>query len=251
MRGLIVYDEERLKKNSFFAQSLQFAFASRGVEAEVVTKPQKADFAVMRTVNADFNRYFDDNGIRTFNSSGVAGICNDKYETYRFLRHSGVPCVPTFLSPSGLKFPFVAKSRGGHGGSEVYLIACESELKRVVSMTDVIFQPVTGERGKDMRVYVMGGKIITAMLRYSDSDFRANYSLGGSFCEKELGEREQNMALDVARALQADFVGVDMFFTKDGTVVNEVEDVVGCRMLYGKTDIYSTYGDYILKTLEK
>lgn len=65
-----------------------------------------------------------------------------------------------------------------------------------------------------MRVYVMGGKIITAMLRYSDSDFRANYSLGGSFCEKELGERERNMALDVARALQADFVGVDMFLPK-------------------------------------
>lgn len=107
----------------------------------MVTKPQKADFAVMRTVNADFNRYFDDNGIRTFNSSGVAGICNDKYETYRFLRNSGVPCVPTFLSPSSLKFPFVAKSRGGHGGSEVYLIACESELKRVASMPDVIFSP--------------------------------------------------------------------------------------------------------------
>lgn len=250
MRGLIVYDADRLKKNRFFADSLRSAFADRGVHADIVLKPEKCDFAIMRTVDELYNEQLDKSGVRTFNCSFTASICNDKYDTYEFLCKKGIPCVPTFLSSDGLSYPFVAKSRGGHGGSEVYLINNQDDLKRVAAK-DIIYQPLTGERGKDMRVYVMGGKIIKAMLRYSASDFRANYSLGGSYCEVELNDKQKEIAIAVAEGLKADFVGVDMFFTPQGAVVNEAEDVVGCRMLYGKTDIYALYADYVLKTLEK
>ena len=71
----------------------------------------------------------------------------------------------------------------------------------------------------------------------------------------EIVQVPQNIAFSaerIAAKLQSDFVGVDFIFDGDDAVVNEVEDVVGTRMLYDLTDLDAAeeYAKYIAKKLK-
>ena len=98
-------------------------------------------------------------------------------------------------------------------------------------------QTMASEPGCDMRMYVLGGKVIASVMRSSDSDFRANHKLGGKV---ELCEPPQQ-AVDIVKRilpeLMPDFVGIDFVFGEEGVYLNEIEDVVGTRMLYELTDL--------------
>lgn len=77
---------------------------------------------------------------------------------------------------------FVIKTADGHGGSEVYSFRKEAaKLKKALRQTDYVIQPMlpVGKESRDMRVYVLKDQIYAAILRYSDKDFRANFSRGG------------------------------------------------------------------------
>ena len=257
MKGVIVYDEPSLTKNGFFANKLKDELIGLGVDVEIVTKTSCGyipDFAVMRVYDEKINEFFDANEVRTFNNSHVAAICNDKWKTYLLLSENGVPVAPTFLAEKcDLPYPRIVKSRHGHGGSEVFWAESESDYAKALSkMTDTaIAQPPVGRRGRDLRVYVIGGKPIVAMLRISDVDFRSNFSLGGSAQRYFLGEKESAIVCKVAKIIGADFVGIDFLLGEDGLICNEIEDVVGCRMVYTYTDvdIIKKYAEHIVCSL--
>jgi ribosomal protein S6--L-glutamate ligase/gamma-F420-2:alpha-L-glutamate ligase len=101
----------------------------------------------------------------------------------------------------------------------------------------LILQDVASVLGRDLRAYVLGGKIVACMLRESDVDFRSNFSLGGSAKVHIPDPLETDLILRASLALPADYVGIDLIYNNGAPVLNEIEDIVGSRMLYQYTDI--------------
>ena len=129
------------------------------------------------------------------------------------------------------------KSRAGHGGSEVLLINCKEEASRIDNSNNAyIYQKYIPNNG-DVRLYVLDNRVIAAIKRKSDKDFRNNYSLGGRVELFEPSKEMEELAIQISKLLKADYVGVDFLLTNDGYFVNEIEDPVGARMLYRTSDI--------------
>ena len=171
-------------------------------------------------------------------------IGNDKWEMYKDFNSAGIPVM--YTQKTKLPYPFVMKPVNGHGGENVYLIKNADEYKRAIDTKpdektgEFIFQVPATEKGRDIRVYVVGGIILTAMERIaldSENDFRSNYSLNGNAKEHALTDEELKLAAKVADHIKADFVGIDLIYNNGRPVVNEIEDAVGTRMLYSLTDI--------------
>lgn len=68
--------------------------------------------------------------------------------------------------------------------------------------------------GRDIRLNVVGDKVVASMLRYNDNDFRANITNGGSMEKYNPTQEEVKMAIDTCKALNLDFCGVDILFGK-------------------------------------
>ena len=101
----------------------------------------------------------------------------------------------------------------------------------------LLFERPASESGKDLRIYVLGGRMIASVMRRGSSDIRANFSLGGEAFLHELNEEERSIAASVIKALPSDLIGIDLIYHNGHPVFNEAEDAVGCRMLYQTTDI--------------
>ncbi len=255
MKGIIVYDRESLKKNEFFATKLKSDLSSLGVAAEITTKVDfKPDFAVMRVYDERINAYLDGMNVPTFNSSKVAAICNDKWKTYLHSKNIA-PMAPTQRAEEcDMPYPRIVKARHGHGGSEVFWAQTQADFDEIMrNMTDsAIVQPPVGKRGRDLRVYVVGKEPVVAMLRKSDVDFRSNFSLGGRAERYSLSDAEERLVTRIAELFDFDFAGIDFLLGEDGLILNEIEDVVGCRMVYTYTDIdiIKKYAEHIVCSLK-
>lgn len=202
------------------------------------------DFAIVRNRDSKLCKRLEENNIRCFNSSYVVNIGNDKWEMYKDFNSAGIPVM--YTQRTKLPYPFVMKPVDGHGGENVYLIKNADEYESVIGnipddrQGDLIYQVIATEKGRDIRVYVVGGIILTAMERIAvdtEKDFRSNYSLNGNAKEHALTDEELKLAAKVADHIKADFVGIDLIYNNGRPVVNEIEDAVGTRMLYSLTDI--------------
>ena len=261
MKCWILYDESDLEGNRFFADKLNIYAKKSGFDSEIVlTKDvdvyDPADIVISRTRDSDLTSELEDNGATVFNRSSVSRICNDKAYTYSFVKGLGIPILPYSLPgqepPPGP--PWVVKSRKGHGGSEVFRANNSKDLDSLLSQLsgrDPLVQTFASDAGKDLRVYVLGGKIIASIMRSSDSDFRANFKLGGKAELIEPSDEIVSMVRKITPELMADFVGIDFVFDHGRPYLNEIEDVVGTRMLYELTDMdpAKMYIDYISRCI--
>ncbi len=210
---------------------------------ELLTLVSDGELIINRSRESGLMRFLEENGLRVSNPSVVNETANDKYLTWERL-HSAVPMLDTYpLTESvPLPFPFVAKPAGGHGGDGVTLVRNEADLAayRASHREKSVIQPVASEVGRDMRVYVIGGRPEAAMLRESKTDFRSNFSLGGTakfIPLDELREDEKALVEAVCAALPLDYAGVDVMRDRGRAILNEIEDPVGARMLYVYTGI--------------
>ncbi len=183
-------------------------------------------------------------GVRVCNQSQAIRICDDKRQTHLALERAGLPVPETIFAPmtyanigftdwdfliraeETLGFPMVVKEAYGSFGEQVWLAHDRNQLVDIVrrcSATEILFQQFIAEsRGKDIRLQVVGGRVIGAMYRYSDKDFRANISSGGHMRAYEPSEEECALSVRAAQAVGADFAGVDLLFGRDGPIVCEV-----------------------------
>lgn len=214
-------------------------------EGDAITLPT---FAVVRTVEPFLQRLLEDVGVLTFNSFSIAQTTNDKRLTYFEMQKLGIPIVDTYFTTAysfpespPLNFPLVVKEATGRGGKEVFYITSEDEWNRVlehISSNELVIQQANVKLGRDIRVFVIGKEIIAAILRKSDHDFRANFSLGGTAELYELSEEEQSLVKKILEHFDFGFVGIDFLISEDGNLLfNEIEDVVGSRTLSSTTDI--------------
>lgn len=155
---------------------------------------------------------------------------------------------------------FVVKTADGHGGSEVYSLGMDRDggiaalLRQTgTDASELVIQPMVtcGTVYRDMRVYVIGTRIVAAVMRSSVHDFRANYSRGGDVRRVHLTSEQIGEVNRIIACFAFGMVGVDFLFDNDGQIVlNEIEDVVGARMLYAcapELDIVHEYVKYVLE----
>lgn len=184
-------------------------------------------------------------GVRVYNPAHAIEICDDKSETHRILAAAGIPQPETLLAPmtyteitapveafleSGaqrLGFPLVVKECYGSFGDQVSLAHTMEELRTkaytMESRPFMLQRFMSEAAGEDVRLYVVGGRVVAAMRRRSDgTDFRANLRQGGSAVPYTPTPAEEELALRCCRELGLCFGGVDLLHTAGGVMVCEV-----------------------------
>lgn len=222
-------------------------------------------FVISRAIYPILSRQLECMKIPVFNGSEVARICNDKALTYQVVASLGIDIIDTTFCKQGKlrdglsrrNMKTVVKTVDGHGGQQVYLVdpSDSVQVDEVVMDTcnhDTVLQPLVGTAHKDLRVYVIGDTIIAAILRKAKEGFKSNFSLGGDVSVYELNKEEREKVQLIIDLVKPDMVGIDFIVGDNGELIfNEIEDVVGARMLYQCTDInlVKLYIEHILDHL--
>ena len=166
-------------------------------------------------------------GYCVVNSRDCMELASDKYRTYLRLQDFGLTQPKTVLIPNedgiemafknlDTKFPIIMKTLRGSKGVGVLFIESERGLNSLVqllfkqdSQADLLIQEYKKTKF-DVRVLVLGGKIIATMQRdVLEGDFRSNYSQGAKVKTYNLSELEIEQCLLAAKAIGGLFTAVD------------------------------------------
>jgi ribosomal protein S6--L-glutamate ligase/gamma-F420-2:alpha-L-glutamate ligase len=138
-------------------------------------------------------------------------------------------CKKDFLKKSVelLGLPLIIKEAYGSFGKQVYLATSYEEAEKIVDGLNgkefLMQEYIRSSHGRDVRVNVVGSKVVSAMLRYNENDFRSNISSGGSMRPISLTKAQEAVALQACQTIGLDFAGVDILFgEKDEPIVCEV-----------------------------
>ncbi len=266
MKAWLIYERAGAERNRGYIELHEKHGRELGIEFRTVICDEEPlpeaspDFAIVRAMRPDITKEIEARGIPTFNNSHVSAICNNKARTYEYLNENGVPVIPWVSArqndtpPEIASFPRVIKPCCGHGGKDVMIINNDEEYKLArgkISPDEYVIQPLATTLGHDMRVYVVGNRPVSAVLRTSEKDFRSNFSLGGNVEAVALSDEERELVEKVCSLFDFSLCGIDIMYHEGKPVINEIEDVVGSRMLYAThdIDIVKLHLEYILKKL--
>ncbi|UCD79390.1 MAG: ATP-grasp domain-containing protein [Desulfobacterales bacterium] len=128
------------------------------------------------------------------------------------------------------RFPFVAKiPRGSAMGRGVYLIQQKDELFDYLKLTDVAYIQEYLPVDRDIRVIVIGDRIVHAYWRIAPQDeFRSNIAVGGRVSLNAVPAQALDLALHTARSCRWNDVGIDICCYQNEFYVLEA------NMKYGK-----------------
>ena len=247
-KGLLVYKSEDAAKNSWFVSELikrakdfdtELSLFTGALGGDILTG---IDIVLNRSRDIRVNLLCREYGVICINNKPTVRLGNNKWENYLFCVENDIPVIETKLLKEGDSlpgFPFVMKEIAGHGGHEVYWINNKEKCERLIKRPgkNYIAQRAIAEHTRDLRIYMMGEKMIASIIRESTDDFRSNYSRGGSIRLFEPGSDVIEIAKKVQRLLDSDFIGIDFIPDKGKWYLNEIEDAVGSRMVYQLTDI--------------
>lgn len=248
MKLWLVYDAFEAERNRRYIDFYFEKCKGKNIDLTLIIVEDGIDFdhlpdaAIVRTMNPSLSEKLESMGVRVYNSSFISRIANDKWNTYCYLKGKSIRLPETYLVTEDFNppyYPMVLKPAGGKGGRDVEIVNNYAEFlaykNRVREKT--IAQRVVSDKGKDLRVYVVGNRIIKGMLRVSEEDFRSNFCLGGKAVEYDLSEWEKEEIQKVIDQFDIAYAGLDFIFDEGKIIFNEMEDVVGARMLYTYTDI--------------
>uniref|UniRef100_A0A2K6DME3 N-acetylaspartylglutamate synthase n=1 Tax=Macaca nemestrina TaxID=9545 RepID=A0A2K6DME3_MACNE len=153
--------------------------------------------------------------------------CVNKFWTFQELTGHGVPLPDTF-SYGGHEnfakmFPMVVKNTRGHRGKAVFLARDKHHLADLSHLihqeAPYLFQKYVKEsHGRDVRVIVMGGRVVGTMLGCStDGRMQSNCSLVGVGMMCSLSEQGKQLAIQVSNILGMDVCGIDLLMKDDGS----------------------------------
>jgi gamma-F420-2:alpha-L-glutamate ligase len=197
--------------------------------------------------NLSVLRQFERLNVPTLPNSAAIEASKDKMYANQILAQAGLPIPKTMLTRFPCKaelvekvvgFPCVLKVVTGSHGKGVYL--CENakqfeDLSELVSSLDfknsmIVQEYVQYSEGRDLRVIVIGGRVVGAMLRQStDGSFKANISRGGEGTAFDVDEQMELLAIQTAKVLDLDIAGVDLLFHSDGYRICEANSSPGFR----------------------
>ena len=187
-------------------------------------------------------------GVDVRNPPDTLVVAHDKLLTARALRLAGLPHPHTTLISPSLptavpELPVVLKPRFGSWGRDVELCTTLGDLETALVRLQrkpwfrehgALAQELVEPRGWDMRLVVVGGRVVGAACRIArGGEWRTNAALGAQVEPVDPPPIACALALAAARAAHADFVGVDLLPTPNGGfVVLELNGAVDFRPVY-------------------
>jgi ribosomal protein S6--L-glutamate ligase len=214
-------------------------------------------------------RQFEMMGVWSLNESVAIGRSRDKLRSMQiFAKHGlGLPVTAFAHDPRQtdevLKIvggaPVVIKLLEGTQGIGVVLSETEKSAKSVVEAfrganVNILVQEFIKEAGSsDIRIFVVGGKVIAAMKRTgAPGDFRSNLHRGGSSKMVKITPEERSTAVRAAKVMGLNVAGVDILRANHGPVIMEVNSSPGLEGIESATgkDIAGQIIEFIEKNAQ-
>lgn len=259
------------------------AFRDRGVEFEKIDdrrliidiKERRPRYSVIleRCINHSralhTMRYYNDIGVKTVNSFDTAQICGDKLLTSLALTRDEVP-IPdnkvAYTEESAIEaieqmgYPVVLKPAVGSWGRLLAKINDRDAAEAILEHKKILgtyhhsiyyIQQFIETGGRDIRAFVVGGETICAIYRNSEH-WITNTARGGTASNCPVTPELNDICSRAAKAVEGDIVAIDVFETKDGYLVNEVNYTMEFRNSISTTgvDIPGRIVDYVVEAGE-
>ena len=171
-------------------------------------------------------------GVYSLNSSASVALAQDKLLHLQELARAGLPIPKTVLVrfpidadlvARELGFPVIVKTLVGTQGSGVYLCEDRGNLVDMLQFIEannphaqlILQQFLAESRGRDVRVFSVGGRIVAAMERIARSGFKSNYSQGGEVRPFKYTLRHELAVGETMRVLGMDLAGLDYLHDED------------------------------------
>ncbi|MEX2542865.1 MAG: lysine biosynthesis protein LysX [Trueperaceae bacterium] len=275
-RLALVYDRLRPEERMLFE-----AFGQRGVAFEKVYAPDLAvDFdelarlgrfdvvlerSVSQTRGLALARLFEAAGASVINAPAVIETCGDKLATNAALARAGVP-VPrsgVAFTRDGvldlcerLGYPVVMKPVVGSWGRMVSRLSDRDAVEAVLEHKEALggpshkvhyLQEYIAKPGRDIRAFVVGGRVIAAIYRNSDH-WITNTARGAVATNCPLNSELERVSLAAAAAVGGGILAVDLLESDRGPLVVEVNHTMEFRNSVSTTgvDIPGLMVDYAL-----
>ena len=173
----------------------------------------------------------------------TTGFANSPYDTSDLINMVGGP-------------PLIIKLLEGTQGKGVVLAETKKAAESVIDafkslQVNILVQEFIKEaNGKDLRLFVVDGKIVAAMQREAVAgEFRANVHLGGKTSVIKITPEEKRIALKAAKAFHLKVAGVDIIRSNKGPLLLEVNSSPGLEGIEGATGI--DIASEMIKAIEK
>jgi len=200
----------------------------------------------------DALHWIEDRGIPVVNTPRAIERSVDKFYTTALLREAGLPTPETIVCEGVDQAMAAVRAMGdvvikpifgslGHGMVRVSDPDVAFRVVRALDQTRAVFyvQRAIEHDGRDIRAFVVGGRVIGAIERCApEGDWRTNVARGGSARPFELSSEWERLAVRAAAAVGADYAGVDLLPSRDGEVfVLEVNGIPGWEGLQSATGV--------------
>lgn len=183
-------------------------------------------------------------GVYICNGSESIESVKDKLRMHQLLAHSNLPTPKTMLVKFPIEisvvrreinFPLLIKNVTGTEGAGINLCESEDHFIDVMELVyshnnkaNIILQEfIQSSRGQDLRVFVLGGRVVGCMRRSSSTSFKANYSRGGKVESFELTSEIEWLATETAKLANLDIAGIDLLFDGAGFKICEANSAPG------------------------
>ncbi|NLY19651.1 MAG: ATP-grasp domain-containing protein [Clostridiaceae bacterium] len=259
MKGLIIYQKRDYERNCDYVKWMCEVGRKKGCLLNLMfledffangLKPDcDVDFVINRSRSYEASLIFELNNVRVFNSSCITLLGNNKLAAYKYAKDKGFRFPEVYMSWKG-KNNVLSKPVSGHGGIGISMLEDVSSDDRDKRLNQEYIKNTVG----DARFYIINNKIVHAVLRRANGRLVSNFSRGG-VCEifKYSNSQEETVKRFI-EDISIDYAGVDFLVTCDGELIfNEIEDVVGSRMLsfLGINNTTDLYIDYIVNEIGK
>ncbi|NCP61977.1 MAG: RimK family alpha-L-glutamate ligase [Alphaproteobacteria bacterium] len=189
-------------------------------------------------------RQLEHMGTYVCNGSRAVEAVKDKLHMHQVLAYSSLPTPKTMLAKFPIDinivkreigFPLIIKNVSGTQGAGIYLCKDENSFMDVMELlysnkpnANIIIQEfIEKSSGQDLRVFVLGGRVVGCMKRSSSSSFKANFSKGGKVEPFELSAEAEWLAIEAARLVNLDVAGIDLLFDENGFKICEANSAPG------------------------
>ena len=193
-------------------------------------------------------------GIPILNPPRSVEISVDKYLSLALIERAGLPVPPTFTGESSadaleafeqLGGDTIVKPLFGSEGRGLVRVSDRETARRVFQALERIgsvlyVQKAIRHPGFDYRAFVLGGRVVASMKRHGPpADWRTNVAIGGRPEAVTLDPLLERMAVEAARAVEAEMAGVDLLDDLDTgrPVIIEVNAVPGWKALSKVTNV--------------
>ncbi len=211
-------------------------------------------------------RQFEMMGVFPMNESQAISRSRDKLRCLQLLSRRGIGLPVTGFAHSTKDVQGVIKSVGGaplvvkllEGTQGIGVVLCETqkaaesviEAFRGLNANILAQQFIKEADGEDIRAFVVGDKVVAAMLRKGvEGEFRSNLHRGGTARVVKISKEERSTAVRSAKAMGLRVCGVDMLRSDRGPVVMEVNSSPGLEGIEKATGI--DVAGHIIKYIEQ